>query len=166
MIISLLVTGPPKKYRLTRYSLLSLKKKELIILSVVTVCPKKVTIKSLVVIFPYKKVSIIRYSILFHIKSNNNFGNRYFSYTKYVSLTLIVTNPHTKYNVEQSVGWLKERNIDWYHFWPPLNLAGQPLENNAKIVILLPLKKSNDFFVRSLVLLEKNDYFVTFFLHI
>jgi hypothetical protein len=32
--------------------------------------------------------------------------------TKYVSLTLSVTNPHTKYNVEQSVGWLKERNID------------------------------------------------------
>jgi hypothetical protein len=69
-------------------------------------------IKSLVVIFPYKKVSIIRYSLLFYVKSNDNFVNRYFSHTKYVSLQLIVTNPHTKYNVEQSVGWLKERNID------------------------------------------------------
>ncbi len=43
------------------------------------------TIKSLVVIFPYKKLSIIRYSLLFHIKSNDNFVNRYFSHTKYVS---------------------------------------------------------------------------------
>ncbi len=33
------------------------------------------------------------------------------------------------------------------------------------MVISLPLKKSNDYFGRSLVLLEKNnDYFVTFFL--
>ncbi len=31
--------------------------------------PKKVMIKSLVVIFPHKKVSIIRYSLLVHIKS-------------------------------------------------------------------------------------------------
>jgi hypothetical protein len=69
-------------------------------------------IKSLVVIFPYKKVSIIRYSLLFHVRGNDNFVNCYFSHTKYVSLTLIVTNPHTKYNVEQSVAWLKERNID------------------------------------------------------
>jgi hypothetical protein len=122
-------------------------------------------IKSLVVIFPYKKVLIIRYSLLFHVKSNDNFVNCYFSHTKYVSLTLIVTNPHTKYNVEQSVGWLKEWNIDWDHFWPPLNLAGQPLQKKAKIVISLPFKKSYDYFVRSLVLLEKNnDYFVTFFL--
>jgi hypothetical protein len=66
-------------------------------------------IKSLVLIFPYKKASIIRYSLLFHVKSNDNFINRYFSHTKYVSLTLIVTNPNTKYNVEQSVGWLKEK---------------------------------------------------------
>jgi hypothetical protein len=69
-------------------------------------------IKSLVIIFPYKKVLIIRYSLLFHVKSNDNFVNRYFCHTKYVSLTLIVTNPHTKYKVEQSVRWLKGRNID------------------------------------------------------
>ncbi len=77
---------------------------------VVTVPSKKLTIKSLVIILPYKKVSIIRYLLLFHVKSNN-FVNRYFSHTKYVSLTLIVTNPHTKYNVEQSVGWLKVRTL-------------------------------------------------------
>jgi hypothetical protein len=81
-------------------------------LLVVTVPSKKVTIKSLVVNFPHKKVTIIRYSLLFHVKSNDNFVIGYFSRTKYVSLTLIVTHPHTKYNVEQSVGWLKERNID------------------------------------------------------
>ena len=79
---------------------------------VVTVPSKKVMIKSLVLIFPYKKVLIIRYSFLFHVKSNDNFINHYFSHTKYVSLTLIVTNPHTKYNVEQSIRWPKERNID------------------------------------------------------
>ncbi len=79
---------------------------------VVTVPSKKVMIKSLVVIFPYKKVSIIRYLLLFHEKSNDNFVNRYFSHTNYVSLTLIVTYPHTKYNEEQNFGWLKERNID------------------------------------------------------
>jgi hypothetical protein len=69
-------------------------------------------IKSLVVIFPYKKVSIIRYTLLFQVKSNANFINHYFSHAKYVRLTSIVTNPHTKYNVEQNIGWLKERNID------------------------------------------------------
>jgi hypothetical protein len=69
-------------------------------------------INSLVVIFLYKKVFIIRYSLLFHVKSNDNFINRYFSHTKYVSSTLIVTNPHIKYNIEQRVGWLKGRNID------------------------------------------------------
>ncbi len=63
----------------------------MIILLVVTVPSKKVTIKSLVVIFPYKKVLIIYYSLLFHVKSNNNFVSRYFSHTKYVSSTLIVT---------------------------------------------------------------------------
>jgi hypothetical protein len=68
--------------------------------------------KLLVVIFPYKKVLITCYSLLFHVKSNDNFINRYFSHTKYANLTLIVTNPLTKYNVEQSVGWPKERNID------------------------------------------------------
>jgi hypothetical protein len=55
---------------------------------------------------------IIRYSLLFHVKRNDNFVNRYFYHTKYVSLTLIVTNPHTKYNIEQSVRLLKGRNID------------------------------------------------------
>jgi hypothetical protein len=55
------------------------------ILLVVTVPSQKVTIKSLVVSFPYIKVSIIRYSLLFHIKSNDNFVYRYFSHTKYVS---------------------------------------------------------------------------------
>jgi hypothetical protein len=42
-------------------------------------------IKSLVVIFPYKKVAIICYSLLFHVKSNDNFVSHYFSHTKYVS---------------------------------------------------------------------------------
>ncbi len=121
MIISLLVTGQPKK--ITIISLLvtfppklvtcycPLKKN--IDYFVSRYCPlKKVTIKSLVAILSYKKVSIIRYSLLFHVKSNDKFVNHYFSHTKYFSLTLIVTNPHTKYNVEQSVGWPKERNID------------------------------------------------------
>ncbi len=69
MIISLLIIGPPiknndyfvnrylpfpKKYRLTRYSLLSLKKVSNISL-VVTVSSKKVTVKLLVVIFRIEK---------------------------------------------------------------------------------------------------------------
>jgi hypothetical protein len=54
MIILLLVTCPPKKYLLTRYSLLSLKKVSIILL-VVTVPSKKVTIKSLVDIFRTEK---------------------------------------------------------------------------------------------------------------
>ncbi len=98
-IILLLISCPPppkKKYRLTVPVTVPLKKVSIISL-VVTVPSKKVTIKSLVVIFPYKKVSIIHYSLLFHIKSNDNFVNQYFSHTKYVSLTLIVTNPHKKY---------------------------------------------------------------------
>jgi hypothetical protein len=32
-----------------------------------------------------KKVAIIRYSLLFHVKSIDNYTNRYFSHTKYVS---------------------------------------------------------------------------------
>jgi hypothetical protein len=70
MIILLLATYPPKKVSLN--SLL------------VTVPSKKVMIKSLVIIFPYNKASIVRYSLLFHIKSNDNFINHYFSHTKYV----------------------------------------------------------------------------------
>jgi hypothetical protein len=55
MINLLLVTSPlKKKYWLTRYSLLSLKKVSIMSL-VVTAPKKKVAIKSLVFIFPYKK---------------------------------------------------------------------------------------------------------------
>jgi hypothetical protein len=46
---------------------------------------KKVMINSLVVNFLYEKVSIICYSLLFHVKSNDNIVNRYFSHTKFVS---------------------------------------------------------------------------------
>jgi hypothetical protein len=108
-----LLLAPPPKKKVSINSLLFTVSQKIvsIILLVVTVPSKKVTIKSLVIIFPYKKVSIIRYLLLFHVKSKDNFVNRYFSHTKYVSLTLIVTNPHKKYNVEQSVGWLIERNI-------------------------------------------------------
>jgi hypothetical protein len=42
-------------------------------------------INLLVAILFYKKVSIIHYSLLFHVKSNDNFVNRYFFHTKYVS---------------------------------------------------------------------------------
>ncbi len=87
MIILLLVTGQPKTnydYLVTRY--LPPPPKKSIDYFVSRYCPsKKVTIKLLVVIFPYKKVAIIRYSLLFHVKSNDNFINRYFSHTKYVS---------------------------------------------------------------------------------
>ncbi len=82
MIILLLVNRPPKKVSIN--SLLSLKKVSVISL-VITVPPKKVTINSLVVIFLYKKILTIHYSLLFHVKSNDNFVNRYFSHTKYVS---------------------------------------------------------------------------------
>jgi hypothetical protein len=64
----------------------------------------------------------------------------------------------------KALGGLKREISIVITFDPPLNLAGQPLYNNAKIIISLLLKKSNDYFIRSLVLLEKNnDYSVTFF---
>ncbi len=89
MIISLLVNGQPKKIMIISLLITCPPKKVLIISLVVTVkltvTLNKITINSLVVNFLYKKVSIICYSLLFHIKSNDNFVNRYFSHTKFVS---------------------------------------------------------------------------------
>jgi hypothetical protein len=85
MIISLFVTGQPKKITIISLLVTCPPKKVSIISLVVTVPSKKVTIKSLILIFPNKKVAIIHHSLLFHVKSNDNFVNRYFSHTKYVS---------------------------------------------------------------------------------
>jgi hypothetical protein len=53
----------------------------MIISLLVTGQPKKIMIISLLVTCPHKKVLIIRYLLLFLVKSNNNFVNRYFSHT-------------------------------------------------------------------------------------